>query len=123
RTLLSLYRLKVISDEEIKLVFDDRIVTTKTDKYGRFQITIDHSPEQRVLREATLGSGERILILEELYPVRINHIKSSTIVISDIDDTLLHSFIRNKIKMFRTLIFKTVEKRRAVKDMLQLLQR
>jgi phosphatidate phosphatase APP1 len=45
------------------------------------------------------------------------------IVVSDIDDTLLHSFIFRKIMKFKTLMFTTVEKRRAVVAMQDLLHK
>lgn len=123
RTLLDLYRLKMVRNEDVELKFDSGIVKARTDKYGRFQVTIDHEPDKNELHEISLGSGKTISVLEGLYPVGITHIASSTIVVSDIDDTVLHSFIGNKIKMFRTLLFKTVEKRKAVDDMMHLLKR
>src|SRR5690606_27071323 len=49
-------------------------------------------------------------------------IEGDTIVISDIDDTLVHSFIKNKLRKFRTLMFTTMERRKAVARMQELLK-
>jgi phosphatidate phosphatase APP1 len=70
-----------------------------------------------------LSSGEQVLLTEDLYPNTIHAVDSHTIVISDLDDTLIHSFIRNKLVQIKTLLFTTVEKRKAVKDMAHLIKR
>jgi phosphatidate phosphatase APP1 len=53
----------------------------------------------------------------------VNTLESDTIVISDIDDTLLHSNIRNRIHQIRTLMFTVMEKRRAVEETQRLIRR
>lgn len=122
-TLLDLYRIRALPNHDIELIFDMGSVKTRTDRQGRFQLEVDLVPGKKILHQIVLNTGEEVSMIDGLYPFHIHHIDSPTIVISDIDDTLLHSFIRNKMKMFRTLVFSTVEKRRAVDDMMQLLKR
>lgn len=121
-TLFDLYRVKKVRNEKIELVFDDSSISTYTDKHGRFQVS-DQGHSNKILREVLLSSDDKVHPVDLLYPRKIHSIEAPTIVISDIDDTLLHSFILNKIKMFRTLVFNPVERRKAVLDMMMLLKR
>ena len=56
-------------------------------------------------------------ILEDLYTRKIHFVTASVIVISDIDDTLLHSNVSNAMLKFRTLMFTSMENRKAVESM------
>jgi phosphatidate phosphatase APP1 len=121
RTLVSLYRTKPYANENIKLIFDEHEINGTTDAYGSFTIcTADHLP-QSGLQKAVLSSGAEIKIIEGLYPTAIQQVHANTIVVSDIDDTLLHSFIYRKVKKIRTLMFTTMEKRRTVVSMKDLM--
>jgi phosphatidate phosphatase APP1 len=122
RTLLSLYRTKPFADQEVILKFDKSIVNARTDAYGFFKLKINGDFINTTLQKATLISGEDVKVIDGLYPLNVQQVKNNTIVISDIDDTLIHSFIYRKIKKFGTLMFTTMEKRRTVADMHGLLQ-
>lgn len=121
RTLVSLYRTKPYINQRITLIFDKGEIRGRTDAHGSFNINTPDDPEQATLQKVLLSSGEEVKILDGLYPTQIHRIKTDTIVISDIDDTLLHSFIHRKVKKFRTLMFTTMEKRRTVVSMKELM--
>lgn len=123
RTIFNLYRIRTLADQEIEIVFDSGRVITRTDEYGAFKVTSEGITGRSALKSVQLLSGEKITILKSLYPLTIQTINASAIIISDIDDTLLHSFIRSKVRKFRTLVFTSVEKRRVVKDMMHLVKR
>ena len=57
-----------------------------------------------------------------LYLRKIHLVKSRYIVVSDIDDTLLHSHISNMLLKFRTLMFTSMENRKAVESMTKLVR-
>jgi phosphatidate phosphatase APP1 len=130
RTLVSLYRTKPYASQEISLMFvhrslvgEERKVTVKTDAYGSFFLMTDDLPDKTALSSVKLTSGGEVRIMEGLYPKAVQEINADVIVISDIDDTLLHSFIYRKLHKFRTLMFTTMEKRKVVTNMQDLLHR
>jgi phosphatidate phosphatase APP1 len=114
-TLLGLFRSKAIRNQEFELVFEEGVISAKTDLTGSFWCTSTASDISWTLKEVKIKS-DKAVILDDLYALGVNHITSSTVLISDIDDTLLHSDVRNKVRQFRNLLFTKMEKRRAVKD-------
>src|SRR3989337_2131376 len=120
RTILALYRTRFFANQKIQLNFDHGSATAKTDASGSFFFTADAFPEQTKLQEITLGNGTSVKIIEDLYMRTIHRVASPVIVISDIDDTLLHSHISNRLLKLKTLMFTSMEKRRAVDSMMKL---
>ncbi len=119
RTLLALYRTKLFSNEEISLDYEQVTCSAKTDSSGAFFFkTSQLSPDNR-LSEIRLSSGSKVVTREELYSLDIHNIYGSTILISDIDDTLLHSYVSRRFLKFRTLMFTSLEKRKAVVEMMK----
>ena len=121
RTLMKLYRTRAYSNEEIVLYFSKGAVKTETNRHGAFYFKVTHKKIQGSLLAIKIGSGEEVRMVEGLYERNIHYIEGDTLVISDIDDTLVHSFITNKLRKFRTLMFTTMEKRKAVAHMQKLL--
>jgi phosphatidate phosphatase APP1 len=122
RTLLALYRAKPVAQRDIELVFNNGHIKTTTDAFGFFYIKVSFDEKQTQLTNVRIGEEEEARILEHLYSPMIDFVESHSIVISDIDDTILHSFISNKFLQFCTLMFTSVEKRKAVDDMMQLIK-
>jgi phosphatidate phosphatase APP1 len=124
KTIVGLYRTRAIANQEFQMVFDNGTINGTTDASGSFWCEADLNEKQTKLLEVSLTkTGEKVLLTEDLYPNRIHPIDSHTIVISDLDDTLIHSFIKNKTRQIRTLLFTSVEKRKAVQDMANLIKR
>jgi phosphatidate phosphatase APP1 len=124
KTIIGLYRTRPINNEKFEMVFDNGVIQGSTDKSGAFWCEVELNEKQtRLVEIKILSSGEQVLLTEDLYPNTIHAVDSHTIVISDLDDTLIHSFIRNKLVQIKTLLFTTVEKRKAVKDMAHLIKR
>jgi phosphatidate phosphatase APP1 len=116
-----LYRTKPYASQDIILVFDDEKIETQTDAYGAFYVTIPLQLARQRLQQVMLASGEAVRMVEGLYRCDVQEVTADTIVVSDIDDTLMHSFIYKKLRKFRTLMFTAVEKRKAVLPMQSLL--
>lgn len=123
RTLVRLYRTKPYADQYIVLIFDKGKVHAKTDRYGSFYVTTPSRLNGAVLQKVMLVSGEEVKMIEGLYLLAVQEVIADVIVISDIDDTLIHSFIYRKLQKFRTLMFTAVEKRKTVLNMQELLRR
>ena len=122
-TLLGLYRSRALINQELELKFDQGTIKTKTDFTGSFWCTAASHGKQWVLQDVVLASKKNVLLPEGLYLRTTHLITAPVIVVSDIDDTLLHSHIRNRVRKFSTLMFTTVEKRKAVQDMHDLIKR
>jgi phosphatidate phosphatase APP1 len=123
RTLLKLYRTKPYTNQYIVLIFDKGKVHLKTDEYGSFYGMSNSNLEGAKLERIQLTSGQEVKLVPGLYESKVDFIENNVIVISDIDDTLMHSYIYRKLLKFRTLMFTAVEKRRAVGQMKEVLQK
>jgi phosphatidate phosphatase APP1 len=117
RTLFSLYRTKPVIEQAITFRFDSVSIRATTDAHGSFFLKHKSEDMNSILQDVTLASGEEVLIMNGLYLRSIHYLINPFIVISDIDDTLLHSHITNKIRQLRTLMFTPVERRKAVVPM------
>jgi phosphatidate phosphatase APP1 len=122
RTLLKLYRTHPYANQQVMLVFTNGTVTAETNRHGAFYVKTTKNEIHGSLVKVLLGGGSEVRMVDGLYTKGINYIEGDTIVISDIDDTLVHSFITDKIQKFRTLMFTTMEKRKAVTRMQELLK-
>lgn len=121
RTLLKLYRTHPYSNQEIILVFTKGKLRTETNRHGAFYLKAGIAAAQGTLQQVLLSTGEEVRMVDGLYAKRIHHMEGKTIVVSDIDDTLVHSFIYDKMLKLRTLMFTTMEKRKAVTHMQELM--
>lgn len=122
-TLVGLYRSRALIHQPLELIFDEGTVQVKTDATGSFWFTTASNGKRWVLQEAVLPGNKSVLLPEGLYPLATQEVTSPAIVISDIDDTILKSNIRSRLRQFRTLMFTTMEKRKAVQDMHDLIRR
>lgn len=124
KTIIGLYQSRALAGHSFEMHFDNGIVSGETDASGSFWCEVELDKQQtKLLKIRLTKTGEEVELTEDLYPNTINHVESHTILVSDLDDTLIHSFIRNKLTQIRTLLFTTVEKRKAVKDMQHIIKR
>lgn len=121
RTILALYRTRYFANQKVTLYFDKGTTQVKTDASGSFNCIADSIPHQSVLQNIILSNGQPVRMIDDLYARQVHHIDAPYIVVSDIDDTLLHSHISNKLLKFRTLMFTSMENRKAVKSMTKLI--
>ena len=119
-TLLSLYRTRFVVEQQIEIIFNTGKATATTDKKGSFYFTADLVTGQKSILDIQVN-GISVAFMKELYDLDIHEIKTNTILISDIDDTVIHSYISNKFMKFLTLMFTAVERRRAVEPTMKLI--
>lgn len=122
RTILALYRTRFFANQHVTLHFDIGTVQVKTDASGSFFYLSDAVAGQSQLESIMLASNRQVRIVDDLYLRKIHLVNSRYIVVSDIDDTLLHSHISNKLLKFRTLMFTSMENRKAVVSMTKLIR-
>lgn len=120
-TLLSLYRTRFVAEQQVEIIFNTGKVTALTDAKGSFYVTADLVTGQRSILDIQVG-GISVTVMKELYDLDIHEINTDTILVSDIDDTVIHSYISNKFMKFLTLMFTTVERRRAVEPTMKLIR-
>lgn len=122
RTILALYRTRFFANQQVTLHFDGGTTKVTTSESGSFFCVTDSIPGQSQLQKIVLSNGQPVRIIEDLYVRRIHRVETPFIVVSDIDDTLLHSHISNKLLKFRTLMFTSMEDRKAVASMTKLIR-
>ena len=123
RTLVKLYRTRAFANHRIVLLFTNGRVEVQTNRNGGFYVKSSSAGLNGRLEKVLLKTGDEVRLVEGLYSLDIHYPEGDTLVVSDIDDTLVHSFIHDKLMKFRTLMFTTMEKRKAVTGMQALLKR
>jgi phosphatidate phosphatase APP1 len=120
-TLFSLYRTRYVAEQSIEIIFNTGRVVTTTDVKGSFYTTSDLVVGQEKIIDIQVA-GISVTFMNELYTLEIHTFKSNTILITDIDDTVIHSYISNNFSKFITLMFTAMEKRVAVDPTMKLIQ-
>jgi phosphatidate phosphatase APP1 len=121
RTLFRLYQTRPYSNQTLTLVFNNGEVKCSTNSYGGFFQKSDEIPSDSILQHVRLSGGEEVKVIDGLYPLQVSTIRTNTVVVSDIDDTLMHSFIYKKLRKLRTMMFTSIENRKAVVNMQELI--
>lgn len=121
RTLVKLYRTRAYANQRITLLFSTGKIETDTNRHGAFYVKSDQRGVSGKLKKVVLHTGDEVRMVDGLYRTDIHYPEGDSIVVSDIDDTLVHSFINDKLLKLRTLMFTTMEKRKAVSRMKELL--
>jgi phosphatidate phosphatase APP1 len=123
KSIVALYSTKSIRNHKFEMIFDHGMISGTTDDSGSFWCETEMDERQtKLLSIRLLRTNQQVLLTEELYPNKIQSVLPATIVISDLDDTLIDSFVSNKLKQLRTLLFTSVEKRKAVVAMASLIK-
>jgi len=97
-----------LKNKDLQLKTGQRTLETRTDSKGNFATTIEHVDLQdfRVFTK----EGDKVS-LEQTYPVLFDFKNVNTLVISDIDDTIMRSYTSTKIKRLLTTLFRPAHKR------------
>lgn len=114
-SVVSLYRARPVRSQQFEMVFNTDTVTGETDMSGSFWCEANNlGKDAKLISIRLLDQDKRVLLTKELYPNTIQTVINKTILISDLDDTLIDSFVGSKIKQLKTLLLTSVEKRKAV---------
>lgn len=116
KSIVALYTARPVRSMHFLLRFDHGNISGKTDVSGSFWCEVDFDLRQTQLKQIQLEGGEIIHITDGSYHNSIHTITAQKILISDLDDTLIDSFVNSKLKQLRSLLFTTVENRKVVKQ-------
>ncbi|MEX1190522.1 MAG: App1 family protein [Brumimicrobium sp.] len=115
-SVVHMFRIKPLKNQEITLHFKDVNVTTKTlnDGYFRFDIPFKNSLESGWHEYEAVCNVNKYGIIAKGELLKPYHSKYG--VISDIDDTFLVSHSNNILKKLYIMLFKNVNKRKVFED-------
>lgn len=114
KSIVALYTAKPVRSTPFMLHFDYGTISGTTDASGSFWCEVESDTRQTQLRQIDLEGNPAINVPDGSYRGSIHTITTGTILISDLDDTLIDSFVSSKLKQLRSLLFTTVEKRTVV---------
>lgn len=118
RTILALYRTRHFAHQPITLIFGETLlIEATTDSSGAFSLVAELPATPATLTGIRLGDGQWVRLAQDMYTLEVQTPPAPVIVVSDIDDTLLHSNISRRLLKLRTLMLTTLEKRRPVEPM------
>ena len=100
------------SNRDIVVKLKDKHVNIKTDEHGGFQATFDFCADEEVVIFEE-NSNEALKTIQH-YPVQFKNTESTVAIISDIDDSIMVSYTKTKIKRLFTTLFKPSHKRKVI---------
>lgn len=122
KNLIRLYRSKPVKNTTLHLLFDGQPnATVNTDERGFFYINklVDGSITN--LDAIHLENSRPVELAQHIQTLHTQPFTSKHLLISDLDDTLIQSFIKTKLKKIWTMLFTRVTKRKSVKDIKKLI--
>ncbi|WP_026302533.1 phosphatase domain-containing protein [Psychroflexus tropicus] len=108
---LSSYRKKAYKNKTITIETDDQTYTVKTSKKGYFFKLL---PEKTIEDFTVFDSDHQELPVNQYHPHYFKKSESPVEVISDIDDTVIHSHTASALKRIFSILFKRPKKRKKV---------
>ncbi|MGB0165559.1 MAG: phosphatase domain-containing protein [Luteibaculum sp.] len=111
--LWKMYRAKPCANSELKLQFSQVKVELQTNSHGHFSL-LSENPEINGELTGVSCKGERVICFPELYPMRVEALKSRKMLVTDIDDTLLQTHITKPLRKLMILLFTRIAKRRSI---------
>ncbi len=100
------------SKRNIIVKLKDQSINIQTDSQGSFQLEFDFCSDQEV--KIFEQESPKPLEIIQNYPVKFKKPESSVSIISDIDDSIMVSYTKTKIKRILTTLFKPSHKRKVI---------
>ena len=100
------------SNRDIVVKLKDQKISVKTDEYGGFRVTFDFCADEQV----SVYEKKSSVALKAIqnYPIQFQNSESTVAIISDIDDSIMVSYTKTKIKRLVTTLFKPSHKRKVI---------
>lgn len=122
RKVISLYFRKVPKNKRVRLKFESLEIESQLNNRGYFMCSAEKATPGELQQVEV--AAVRAEIVPELYRLKPQKLSpGQKLVISDMDDTLIQSFIYNKWLKLKAMLFTRVEKRLVVTSMENLVQR
>lgn len=112
RKVLKSYFIRPLRKHPIFIQYDGTHKELETSKNGEFRVRLEREMKEDISVSLT-KNGSKIPLLQD-YPVRFEELNTKYLVVSDIDDTILHSYATNSIKKLRHLLFRPPLKRKRI---------
>ena len=110
RKTLRSYFLRPVKEKFLQLNYNGIILPCKTDKKGSFRAVIDEA----VMTDIEIRyEGEQVPLLQN-YPIRFESLNNEIYVVTDIDDTILHSYSTHFLRKLRVLLFRSPKRRKRI---------
>lgn len=100
------------SNKNIIVQLMNKSLIINTNENGEFNVSFDFCSNDEVVIFRK-NSNEALKIIQN-YPVQFNKTDSNISVISDIDETIMVSYTKTKLKRFLTTLFKPSENRKVI---------
>jgi phosphatidate phosphatase APP1 len=100
------------SNKNIIVQLTDKSLNIKTNENGGFNVSFDFCSDKEVV-VFQKNSNEALKIIQN-YPIQFNKTDGNISVISDIDETIMVSYTKTKLKRFLTTLFKPSENRKVI---------
>ena len=100
------------SHKDIIVQLMDKCISIKTDDYGGFSVSFDFCSNEHV--DIFQKDSDKALQIIQTYPIKFNKTDSNISVISDIDETIMVSYTKTKLKRFLTTLFKPWQNRKVI---------
>ncbi len=113
------YFIKPYSNNKLTVRYGDNLFPALTDDFGGFSIEVRNDGVKNV--DVLIPEKDIPLEIYQKYPVFIEETTSELSIITDIDDTILVSYIGSFYKRLKTLFLVTPHKRKSVDFTLRLL--
>lgn len=115
KSVLALYRTAPVRSQRFDMAFNHGTISGQTDGSGSFWCeTNDMGSTAQLHAIKLIDRDEDVVLTKELYPNTIQTVTQETILVSDLDDTLIDSFVNSKFRQLKTLLFTSVETRKSV---------
>ncbi|MGI9530307.1 phosphatidate phosphatase App1 family protein [Lutimonas sp.] len=105
------YFKKTYANRDVIIRINNKKINSKTNKYGDFSISTEVNDTSKI---QLFDDKDHEIQKYQEYPVVFEQKQSGPLVISDIDDTIMRSFTKTKIKRLITTLFKTAAKRQVI---------
>ena len=109
---LSSYFTKVAKHKKIRVEIGDQTIDSETDDMGTFKLEVDFRIDGNV--KILENDDNKLIEPIQKYPIEFQHSKEEINVISDIDETILTSYTRTKVKRFLTTLLTPPQKRKVI---------
>jgi phosphatidate phosphatase APP1 len=105
------YLKDTYANQVIHIKTIEHSIKSLTDNYGTFQIKLKGKTLSKI---QILDVDMNEVSINQNYPVLFEQKETGRLVISDIDDTIMVSFTKTKVKRFITTLFKPASKRKVI---------
>jgi len=111
RKIIKSYFIRPLKNHPIFVSHDKKNTEITTGKNGEFGLLLKE--EGNDIHISLEKNGPVLQLLQD-YPIRFNEMNTKYLVITDIDDTILHSYATNSVKKLRNLLFRSPIKRKRI---------